>query len=298
MTFNAAITPYRVVPVTVMAGPPSIPDGDSVRLLAADLDLWPDGVRLSNGNGSVQIRAEGIDALELHFFGRHQPLRWAEAARDYLLKKLGVRHTERDHPKAWALTRSVDPYGRAITFVVPGFIGLEAGASLAVGSGDLQEAVKASLNYQLLSAGLVYPLFYENLPEDLLSLFRHAAIMAQEGKKGLWPEDASETGVVVQSEREVGYQVYVPKLYRRLVRYYGEGRREKGLGGLRRFLKKESDPLRLVVDTTLRQMSDKEILGIQENGNLVFFQMPQHDIIWMEKGVNPFLPKNHGGIPL
>lgn len=281
-----------------MAGSPSIPDGDSVRLLAADRAMWPEGARLSNGNGSVQIRAEGIDALELHFSGRHQPLHWAEEARDFLLQKLSVNQPEQDHPKAWALTRSVDPYGRAITFVVPGSFELKAGASLAVGSEDLTEAVTASVNYQLLAAGLVYPLFYENLPEDLLSLLRLIAMEAKEAQIGFWPEDVSETGVLVRFEDEVGRRVYVPKLYRRFVRYYGVGRRNKGLGGLRLFLEKESDLLRLVGDATPRKMSDKEILEIKGGENLVFFKVPQHDIVWMEKGINPFLPNNTGGIPL
>lgn len=293
-------TPYTVIPVTVMAASPSVPDGDSVRLLSEDSAMWPEGVRFSRSNHSVQIRAKGIDALELHFFGLHQPLRWAREARDRLLALLEVDQPQHDHPKAWALTRSVDPYGRAITFVVPGSVALEAGAMLAVGSADLKDAVTASVNYQLLAAGLVYPLFYESLPDDLRRKLSDAAKEAYQEGEGLWPEDKTGRGVVINGERDVGDFVMMPKLYRRLLRYYEQGRRDKGLGGVRNFLKRNPDPLHLAHelegdgDPRVRYLHDRDILGVE--GNKMWLKVPQWELLWHEKGSNPFMPNNGVGV--
>ena len=65
------------------------PDGDTIRFKPdeiGDLALL-DGVPADpNARGHVSLRLEGIDALETHFEGRHQPLALANSARDRLLQ--------------------------------------------------------------------------------------------------------------------------------------------------------------------------------------------------------------------
>src|SRR5207237_1509704 len=68
------------------------PDGDSVRFVADDADLFNQlenghQVRLTPKNGSVQLRFEGVDATELHYGGVAQP--GGGSARDVLLGWIG-----------------------------------------------------------------------------------------------------------------------------------------------------------------------------------------------------------------
>ena len=72
------------------------PDGDSMHFapdnpkLLDQLTVIQQPVRLST-IGSVQLRFEGIDALELHFAGaaHHQPRPLADDSRDWLTATLG-----------------------------------------------------------------------------------------------------------------------------------------------------------------------------------------------------------------
>ena len=69
------------------------PDGDSIRFRARNPDNWK---KLSgpaaelNARGHAQLRVEGVDALETHYQGYHQPMKLARAACRYLLSYLGI----------------------------------------------------------------------------------------------------------------------------------------------------------------------------------------------------------------
>jgi hypothetical protein len=71
------------------------PDGDSIQFKPSDptllerLDRVGRPFRLT-AIGSTQLRFEGIDALELHFDGSHQPRPLADQARDFLTGELGL----------------------------------------------------------------------------------------------------------------------------------------------------------------------------------------------------------------
>ena len=149
----------------------------------------------------------------------------------------------------------------------------------------------------MLSAGLVYPLFYENLPVEILTLLREIAKEAQESSQGLWPEDKSESGMVIRNTAEVSDKVIVPKLFRRILRYYGQGRQIKGLGGLRHFLNQEPDLLYLIQNDDLNtrvesSLGDKRVLFIDARKDSFHFRVSQQDILWREKGINPILPND------
>src|SRR6266704_4692424 len=67
------------------------PDGDSIRFIAHDLDLYRHLHRAyrikPSRDGSVQLRFEGVDATELHYGAAAQPL--GADARDALLSWMG-----------------------------------------------------------------------------------------------------------------------------------------------------------------------------------------------------------------
>jgi hypothetical protein len=77
------------------AGNPSgfEPDGDSVQFRPTDQSLLERLTKVGRpyrltSIGSTQLRFEGIDALELHFDGSHQPRPLADRARDFLTGEL------------------------------------------------------------------------------------------------------------------------------------------------------------------------------------------------------------------
>src|SRR5881227_772624 len=82
------------------------PDGDSIRFFPDDPALWarvpgPTAVRI-NAGGGAQLRLDAIDALETHYSPTggggplHQPLEFAHAARDELVRWLGFREVKRE----------------------------------------------------------------------------------------------------------------------------------------------------------------------------------------------------------
>jgi hypothetical protein len=87
---------FQVVGQTRTGNPSGFePDGDSIQFRPTDpnlLDRLPildSPVRLTS-IGSTQLRMEGIDALEIHFAGSHQPRPLADQGRDALTDRLGL----------------------------------------------------------------------------------------------------------------------------------------------------------------------------------------------------------------
>lgn len=73
------------------------PDGDTVAFQPDNPALvnalnWISGRPPKfNARGLIDVRYEGIDALETHFQGAHQDLKYADAARDENLRELGFQ---------------------------------------------------------------------------------------------------------------------------------------------------------------------------------------------------------------
>ncbi|EFL05436.1 conserved hypothetical protein [Streptomyces sp. AA4] len=147
------------------------PDGDSVRFYPDRADAFS-AARLkvrTNSRGGVQLRLDGIDALETHYRPRvagaelwYQPKELADAAGAELLRHLGFTKVERDEggrvsastpgeTSGHILTRFADKYGRAVAFAFPG---QRAGRSTDGGSVHLEpKTLKASANFRLLETG-------------------------------------------------------------------------------------------------------------------------------------------------
>lgn len=189
-----------------------VPDGDSVRFLADDdtlFDQLEGRVEIKPG-GEVQLRYEGIDALE-------------KAALKSLSTVATKRNIEllggdRNGLPGYILSSHADRNGRPVCFV---FTGDAPGAD---GSETLLDAtlLNRSVNYQLLAEGIVYPMFYETLYKELRDEMVEAVQAARQKKQGVWKEDASTKGFLVKPPVNLTKLPPIfPKLWRRLESFYG-----------------------------------------------------------------------------
>lgn len=215
------------------------PDGDSVRFYPDDAEAFTKaGLRVRlNSRGGVQLRLDGIDALETHYQAQNHGGRWrqpaglAQAAASGLLTHLGFRDVERDEDgtvtaatpeevPGHIMTRFADKYGRAVAFAFPGQRPGNAadGAQVRL---DVK-GLRPSANFALLAAGLVYPTFYSLLYVDLREAMANAAVKARDAGKGVWAQDVTLPGFRLKSRDQLRDDlVLLPKLFRRLVDYLG-----------------------------------------------------------------------------
>jgi hypothetical protein len=222
------------------------PDGDSLHFQARNAENW---VKLGghpvklNQRGQAQLRLEAIDALEINFEGRHQPLKYAQAARDFLLSGLGIRGNlfgpshARDGAAGYLLARKADKYRRPVAFVFPGDLDKPDGEKVFLDAALL----KKSINYQLLREGLAYPTYYEGLYPELREELTRACREAREERRGFWPQDRTNSGVPVAGDPgRVGQYIILPKLFRRLVRFMKEN---QDITDFRDYLEANPDPV-------------------------------------------------------
>ena len=213
------------------------PDGDSVRFYPRDPEVWVRsgiGVR-ANSTGGVQLRLDGIDALETHYTPPHaaapwrQPTEGGQGAASALLDLLGFENVTRDgrgyvtsaapvQTPGYIVTRFADKYGRAVAMAFPG------GRRGRVSDGgqvylDVEE-MRRSVNYRLLEGGWVYPTFYSRLYVDLRDDLTATTVAARTAKSGLWAEDSTMSGFRLGSRTQLTDElVIMPKLFRRLAEY-------------------------------------------------------------------------------
>lgn len=262
------------------------PDGDSMRFKAENKKYWKKltGPKVEwNARDHVQLRFEAIDALETHFSGHHQPTEYAFAAREALLSKLGIKDVEwndkkskvlsaNDGTKGYILARVVESHRRPVAFVFSGDPGENDGSEVNL---DIK-LLKKSVNYKLANEGLVYPTYYTGLFPDLRDEFTKAVQKARKNKKGLWPQDKTNTGVIVKDLQGVSESdVILPKLFRRLVSFMGHGGK---IDKFKEYLKEQNDQLTILPNTHFTRLDyiidvqgDKVTLN-EKPENLVFFE--------------------------
>lgn len=219
------------------------PDGDSVQfaptqpVLLDKLTRLVQPYRLTN-IGSVMLRLEGIDALELHFQPdggprTHQPRPLADNARDALLGFLKlspaafappenlsvVPPAVHDAAPGFILSRSLEVHGRPVCFAFAGPPPAPDGSEVTVAAALLRR----SLNFKLLRGGFAYPLFYDTLFADLRVSLTTAVRSARRERRGLWPSDRTLTGLTVAGQSDLETDgVLVPKLFRRLSEFLAD----------------------------------------------------------------------------
>lgn len=221
------------------------PDGDSIHFKPQNAKLLDQLERLSRPYrltriGSVMLRFEGIDALELHYqptgggANSHQPRPLADLARDFLTGECGLNPVPYAAPKlisvkppvpvdgtpGYILSRSLEVNGRPVSFAFAGSTQKGDGSQVHLTPALLKE----SLNYGLVANGHAYPLFYETLFSDLRDALAKAAAEARAKRVGLWAADRSQTGVKATKQSDLESDgVTFPKLFRRLTDFLSKG---------------------------------------------------------------------------
>ncbi|MEN9517953.1 MAG: hypothetical protein RLZZ381_541 [Cyanobacteriota bacterium] len=188
-----------------------IPDGDSVRFLADDDSLFDrlEGQVEFKSDGEVQLRYEGIDALEKAAI---KPF-----SSDATQRNLELLGGEENGLPGYILSSQVEKNGRPVCFV---FTGDPADAD---GSEVILEAelLQKSVNYQLLIEGFVYPLFYDTLYQELRDRLVEAVKVARQEELGIWKKDGSNKGFTVKPPVNLAQlEPIFPKLWRRLETFY------------------------------------------------------------------------------
>jgi len=266
------------------------PDGDSMRFKAKNWSNWHGlGNVKRAGDNHVQLRFQGIDTLETHAGGSHQPYDKACEARDWLLDHLGItgRQPNPNTDKKYSAANDGTPgtilvrgltYGRPICYVFKGnkFTSMNSGADYT----PTVAQIKTSANYKLLLNGHAYPLFYKELDPGVRNEFTWAAIDAYNHNRGLWPYDWSEkfqANGLVQLENEL---CIFPKLFRRLAKYMKTGKSTKGfVNALKASTTGDNDKLELVsnpgvtirLSDVLAQTDSSKIIKMTEYPeNLIF----------------------------
>ncbi len=211
------------------------PDGDSLRFKALDEAKWnllgPGPLQI-NSQKHVQLRLQGIDTLETHFFAPggevHQPLTPANAATNFLLTGLNITGVVWDaaHRKViqandgtagYLLTREKDEKGgRPICFVFAGTTPESDGSNVFLDVNRMKE----SLNHKALKAGHAYPAFYFGLFADLREGMTAAVTVARAEGSGLYPLDKTNSGVTLATMAAItDTHPIFPKLFRRLAEF-------------------------------------------------------------------------------
>jgi endonuclease YncB( thermonuclease family) len=281
------------------------PDGDSMQFKPANPSLLSKLTQLSQPFhltkiGSVQLRFEGIDALELHYNPTHggprthQPRPLADDSRDFLTKALGLDPVTyapptnlrvrppavHDGSSGYILSRSLEVHGRPVSFVFFGKPPAKDGQEI-----NLTPALlKRSVNYKSLLNGFSYPLFYDTLFKDLREVLAQAAQAARKNKLGLWAKDTSQTGVKITSQADLETKgIIFPKLFRRLTDYLAEG--NSGLGGFLSFLQKKKEQVQDLDPNspTFTNFTHFDNVVRVKNGKVGLRQLPETLVFVSEK---------------
>jgi hypothetical protein len=236
------------------------PDGDSVKFEANNNAVWKKvkGTVKQNAKGHVQLRVEAIDALETHYIPKvkgshtlHQPLTFAQAARDSLLAELGIKNvvwgpkgrevsSADDVVKGYILTREVDSNlnGRPVSFLFTGKCPWPSGKEVFF----KRDLIRKSLNYRMFELGMAYPTFYQTMFWDFRAELTNAVKAARRAKRGLWGRGGDKTeGFTFSGLTSITDQYPIfPKLFRRLTEHLAAGGKISTFGT---FLAKKKDGL-------------------------------------------------------
>jgi endonuclease YncB( thermonuclease family) len=209
------------------------PDGDSVRFIADDLDLYQNlhgsyRIKPSGKDGSVQLRFEAVDAPELHYGVAAQ--KYGDTARDKLLSWMGfkniqffdnstkVKSAEPDTVRGAILSKAAEANGRPVSYIL-----LEHDAS-SLKNGDWirvnDSLLKKTINYRLLDEGIAFYTVYTSTPFDHRNLLHKVALKARQASEGVWKYDTT-TEFVLENQDSIGPegQLILPKLFRRCTDY-------------------------------------------------------------------------------
>jgi endonuclease YncB( thermonuclease family) len=273
------------------------PDGDSVRFIADDPELYSylhrsERINLSPTDNSVQLRFQAIDAPEVHYGKDAQPL--GDESRDYLLKLLGFKKIQFSGNKVTSakperiagaiLATAVERNGRpvAYTLLEKDVKGLEDGDSINLNA----ERLRQTLNCQLLEQGFAYLNLYSSVPLIHRKVLQTIAREARSQKLGVWAVDRTPNFTLDDrtSITPPDGQLLYPKLFRRCIDYLKAV--DKGFrGNLKEWL--------LASETTSSSENDSVLLNgktevklsdlILQQNNRIVFQADTIDVVFLER---------------
>jgi hypothetical protein len=273
------------------------PDGDSIQfkpdnpLLLDQLERLGHPYKLT-GIGSLNLRFEGIDTLELHYQSvgplTFQP--FAAVARDFLTGQLGMNPVPYVQPKnivvdppvpvdavpGYILSRNLEFNGRPVSFAYAGNPPDPDGTKVILDACRLQ----SSLNYRLVAAGHAYPLFYDTLFADLRMSLAMAARSARKLGFGVWAGDLTTAGIVINGVGDLEVNgVIFPKLFRRLVDYMRKLNTTDLTGFPHWVATEEEEQVLDLAETNFTHFDN--IIGII--GNVVALQRRPEDVVFVSK---------------
>lgn len=192
------------------------PDGDSIRFRPDNPDLvsllWQRGnpPKINAGNGTIQLRFEGIDTME----SRANP-DFALAATASNLALCGVPLAT-DSARGYILSNQLDPHGRPIAFAYSGKSQETDGDKVFLSVERMQQSV----NFQQIQHGHAYPLFYDTLFVDLREALAAVTRRSRASRVGVYAQDVTNTGAVYAGFNSLDVMLPLfPKLWRRLDSY-------------------------------------------------------------------------------
>ncbi|HEX7445694.1 MAG TPA: hypothetical protein VF300_04825 [Methanothrix sp.] len=262
-------------------------NGDSIRFRADDPVNWK---KLSgppvalNALGHANLRMEAVDALETHYQGFHQPLRLARPAVRYLLSSLGIHDVvwddtksraikAEDETKGYIMARSTESFRRPVAFVFAGESEEKDGSEIKLNESILNK----SLNYGLIVRGLAYPMYYSGLSSGLRHPLTYASVRAREEERGIWPYDLTTKGFSTANLGTITNEVAIlPKLFRRIVDYMGEG---GSIDGFIDHLRNGCDPLVKVAQVQFTQLDTI----VEVKGDRVKLTESPENLIFLDK---------------
>ena len=266
------------------------PDGDSIRFAPDTPDLL-DSLRRSwrvrlSGDGSVQLRLEGIDAPETHYGALAQPL--GAQARDALLELCGFGEIRRDGEEvvsasperrpAAILSELVDANGRPVSILLVDE-NLPDGEYVEVD----EDTLRRSVNTALLADGSAYLTLYDSCAPPIRARFRGVAADARERLLGVWAEDMT-AGFELVDQDSIGPdgRLVLPKLFRRCSDYLRTRTPEETL---RDWLRTHGPPERPEDDQVIVGGDVRTRLSelVQQNGTSIEFPVDLLDIVFVEK---------------
>ena len=255
------------------------PDGDSIRFLPNNhahlyrLPCMGYPPRLSKRSCTINLRYEGIDAVE-----RNAIEPFASNATTMNRQFLGVPN-ENDESCGYILTRLIGPYGRPICFVFEGEAPENDGNDVYLNVERMQESV----NFQLVQAGIVYPLFYDTLFSELREAIAEGAATARENGSDLWSKEQNNNVVTWNGPSSLPtLDPIFPKIWRRLEDYtQNKGFRDEAdtLDAFDDFLNFKKD--RLLILSESRYVNFNDIITI--NGNTLQMSHLPENLIFMSK---------------
>ncbi|MFN3225409.1 MAG: hypothetical protein ACE360_04065 [Hyphomicrobiales bacterium] len=166
---------------------------------------------MNPSNKSIQLRYEGIDAMEKRALTPYSSN--ATAANLELTNTSGGTTSSR----GYIYTNQLGPRGRPIAFVFAGDTDQADGSEIFVPA----ETMLNSVNAALLAEGHAYPLFYDTLYDDIREALSELALNARGRRQNVWSADQTNSGFEWTGDVSTLPPVF-PKLWRRIDDFIGD----------------------------------------------------------------------------